>query len=86
LSKQPAKKEAQADQPLPPIEEVAVAITEMAKAMRRLNSSRLKRDAIVTLIQHRSKVARKTIEIVLNNLEDMDKDYLKPLGSLAEKK
>lgn len=73
----------QADQPFPPIEEVAVAITEMARAMRKLNSSRLKRDAIVTLICHKSKVARKTIEIVLNNLEYMDRDYLKPL---AEKK
>ena len=79
----PTDTKTQADQPLPPIEEVAVAITEIAKAMRKLNSSRLKRDAIVTLIAHRSKVPRKTIEIVLNNLQDMDKDYLKPL---AEKK
>lgn len=66
------------EKPLPPIEEVATAITQMSAAMRKLNSSRLRRDAIVTLIAHGSKLPRKTIEIVLNNLEFMDKDYLKP--------
>lgn len=65
--------------PLPPIEEIATAIADLSKAMRKFNSSRLKRDAVVTLLAHQSKLPRKTIEIVLNNLQDMDRDYLKPL-------
>ncbi len=69
----------QPDQALPPVEEIAQAITDISKAMRKFNAMRLKRDAIVTLIAHQSKLSRRTIEIVLNNLQDMDRDYLKPL-------
>lgn len=63
------------------IEEVVTAIDGIAKAMKKLNSSRLKREAIVTLIHSHSKVSKKTIEIVLNNLEAMDRIWLKNQSS-----
>ena len=59
------------------VEEVVLAVEGIAKAMRKLNASRLKREAIVVLIQSRSKLPKRTIEIVLNNLQDLDADWLK---------
>lgn len=64
---------------------IADAIVEMSKAMRSLNESRLKREAIVTLIAHNSKIGKKTIEMILNNLEQLEQRWLKPETQLAHR-
>jgi|TARA_R110000851_G_scaffold323403_1_gene490065 hypothetical protein len=58
-------------------EEIVKAIEGISSAMQKLNSTRLSRKAIVVLIHSHSKVPKKTIEIVLNNLQVMDKTWLK---------
>lgn len=54
------------------------SIVAIAEGMRRLESTRLTRKAIIVLIQHQSKLSQKTIDIVLNNLVDLERDWLKP--------
>lgn len=73
--------EAIAPEPLPPVEEVAKAITEIAAGMKKMNSSRLRQDAIVILLQAQcgTRVNRSQIRMVLNELSRMDKAWLKPL-------
>lgn len=61
-----------------PAEIIATAIEQIAAAMRALNQTRLKRRAVVALIHDQSKVNKKTIEIVLNNLAELEADWLKP--------
>jgi hypothetical protein len=56
---------------------IASAIVDIGKGMNALNSTRLTRRAIVTLIHENSKVARTTIEIVLNNLDALEATWLK---------
>lgn len=56
---------------------MAKSIVEIANGMKKLNSTRLTRRAIVTLIHENSKVARSTIEVVLNNLESLESTWLK---------
>ncbi len=67
-------------QPEPPIaaELLAQSIVEIAEGMRRVNASRLSRSALVTLIADRSRVARRQIEAVLNNLDELERIWLKP--------
>jgi hypothetical protein len=70
-------------QPVPPKEPIAAeiiasSIVQISEAMQAINRSRLSRKALVVLIQAQSKVPRKGIEIVLNNLADLEKDWLKP--------
>ena len=70
-------------QPAPPTPEVpaeviATAIAEIAEAMKKLSSTRLQREAIVALIHDTSGIAKKTIRIVLNNLQCLETDWLKP--------
>lgn len=57
---------------------IANDIKIVSDACQVLNKSKLRRSAIVTLIQHQSKLPRKSIEIVMNNLESLATDYLKP--------
>ena len=56
---------------------IAQAIVDIADAMKVFNNSRLTRRAVVTLIHHQSKINKGEIEIVLNNLQDLAKDWLK---------
>lgn len=60
-----------------PAQVISDSIVEIARGMKALNSTRLTRAAIVALIHERSKVARKTIEIVLNNLDQLEETWLK---------
>ncbi len=66
-------------QPEPPIpaEVIANAIVDIAEGMKSVNSTRLTRRAIVTLIHENSGIARKTIEIILNNMDTLEDDWLK---------
>lgn len=78
-------------QPQPPAKEVpaeiiATAIVKIAEAMKSLNQTRLSRRAIVTLIHAESKIARRDIEIVMNNLEALETTWLKPCRMPPAKK
>lgn len=58
-------------------EEIAAALIQIQSGMRELMNTRLSRKAIVVLVHHQSKIPQKTIEIILNNLEDIAKDWMK---------
>lgn len=60
-------------------EVIAEEIKKISRAMETLNNGQLKREAIVTLIHDKSKLNKKTIELVLNNLEQLQKTWLKPV-------
>jgi hypothetical protein len=66
------------DGEMPATELIAQAIIDIAEGMRRLESSRLSRKALLVLISHQSKVPQRDINIVLNNLLDLERDWLKP--------
>lgn len=61
-----------------PVEVLAASILSISQAMTVIRQSRLNRKALVALIQHNSKLPMRTIEIVLNNLQDLERDWLKP--------
>lgn len=61
-----------------PAEIIAQSIVDLAEGMKKLNSTRLTRRAIVLLIHDQSKVGKRDIEIVLNNLEQLEDLWLKP--------
>lgn len=64
---------------LPPVEEVAQAIVDIAAGMKKMSASRLKREAIVLLLHDASKVGKPDIRSILTHLENLDKTWLKPL-------
>lgn len=59
------------------VEELERAIIEISAAMKRLDSMRLQRKAIVVLIASNSGLSKGTISIVLNNLDDLERVWLK---------
>ncbi len=61
-----------------PAEIIAGSIIKISKSMKELSETRLARNTIVTLIHANSKVSKKHIELVLNNLEAMEVIWLKP--------
>lgn len=68
----------QAPKPEVPADVIATAIVDIAKAAKAISESRLTRDAIVVLIHDRSGLPKKTINLVLNNLEELEETWLKP--------
>lgn len=54
---------------------IARSIIEIDNAMKQVMKSGLKRSAIVVLIHDRSGIGKRDIEIVLNNLECLRKDW-----------
>lgn len=54
---------------------LAQAILDISASARKLSQSGLNHRAIVALIADNSKVAKGTIEVVLNNLEDLAENY-----------
>lgn len=72
--------------PMPPVEEVAQAIVDIAAGMKKLSASRLKREAIVLLLHEMSKVGKPAIRSILNDLARMDSYWLKPLPIVEVKK
>jgi hypothetical protein len=61
-----------------PAEVIATSIEQIAAAMRQINSTRLTRKALVALIHDQSKLPKRDIELVLTNLEGLERDWLKP--------
>lgn len=68
------------DAPEVPAEIIATSISQIAKSMAALESTRLSRNAIVTLIRAHSGVPKKTIELVMDNLAGLEKLWLKPVA------
>jgi hypothetical protein len=64
----------QTDEPVA-AEVLATAITSISEGMRRLSNSGLKRKAIIALIHDQSKIGKREIEIVLNNLDSLRADW-----------
>lgn len=65
-------------QPIP-VEVLATSIRDLAHVMRFISATRLTRKALVVLIHDQSHIGKRDIEIVLNNLESLEKDWLKPI-------
>lgn len=61
-----------------PVEIFEQSIVEMAKAMKKLSETRLKQDALVTLIARTTGESRGSIESVINCLDMLEELYLKP--------
>jgi len=61
-----------------PVEVLATSIKQIADGMAQITSTRLTRKALVALIHDNSKIARRDIEIVLNNLVELERTWLKP--------
>lgn len=61
-----------------PVEIIADAILRISESMKVLRSSLLTRRAIVCLIHDQSRIGKRDIEIVMNNLESLERDWLKP--------
>lgn len=59
------------------LEVLAEAILTMSKGVKAMNASRLSRAAIVALIKDKSGLSKSTIEIVLNNLDQLELNWLK---------
>lgn len=60
-----------------PVEIIAQSILDISSGVKAMFATRLTRKAIVVLIQHQSKLPMRDIECVLNNLECLEKDWLK---------
>lgn len=65
------------DEPAP-AEIIERAIIDLAAGMKALDSSRLKRETIVTLLHASSGVGKPHIRLILNNLADLESTFLKP--------
>lgn len=65
--------------PFNDVQALEKGIADIAAGMQKLSESRLRRDTIVTLLAHRTKLARRDIEFVLNALGDLERDHLKPV-------
>jgi len=73
-------------QPPPPPEppfvfdanEITKALLQISNSMKALNNSRLSRKALIALIHDHSKVSKKSINIVLNNLAKLEEIWLNP--------
>jgi uncharacterized UPF0146 family protein len=54
------------------------AIVEIGVAMKAIAATRLSRAAIVALIKDRTHLTKATICLVLDNLDDLEKNWLRP--------
>ena len=62
-----------------PVEMIATAILEISAAMKKIQASRLKRETIVALIHDKTKLNKRVIERVLDNLDQLEANFLKPV-------
>jgi AAA+ superfamily predicted ATPase len=58
-----------------PAEVIAQALIDISEGMKKLSNGGLKRKAIVALVHDQSKISKRDIEIVLNNLESLRADW-----------
>lgn len=64
-----------------PVEIMAQAIVDVQNGMNAINKSRASRAMIVALIKDKSGLTKGVIELVLNNLDAIEKTWLKPSRS-----
>lgn len=62
------------------VKALADAIAKVSKAFEAINKTRLKRETLIVLIAHKSKLSQSTVELVINNLEQFEKTWLKPIS------
>lgn len=60
-----------------PAKILAAAIVELGQAMKKLSQAKLKRETVVVLIHHKTKIPMYQIELVMNNLEQLEEIWLK---------
>lgn len=68
-----------------PMEIVAKAIIDISSAIKKMDAGRLKRRAVVLLIQDQTKLPINHIERVLNAIGDLEKDYVRPKPDTKKK-
>lgn len=61
-----------------PADVIAAAIVEISEGVKRLRAGRLNDRAIVLLLHASTSVAQRDIKAVLNGLESLEVEYLKP--------
>lgn len=66
------------DEPPIAVELIESAIVSIAEGMKKINATRLKRTAIVVLLNHATKVSQRDINHVLDGMADLEKLYLVP--------
>lgn len=71
----------QPDVPEVPVEIIAQSIETIAEGMKKLNSTRLTRRALVILLAEQSHVNRGDVIKVLDSLDQLEKTWLKPKES-----
>lgn len=62
------------------VEVIAASILAIAEGMKAVRKTRLTRKAIICLIHDTSRIGKRDIEIVLNSLERLEVDWLKPIS------
>lgn len=60
-----------------PADILAQAICDIADGVKKLNSSRLKRDAVVLLLHAQCRVSQRDIKLVLNALDKLKETWVK---------
>jgi hypothetical protein len=60
------------------VEVLAQAIVDIGKAAKRLAASRLNRKAVIVLLAHQTGIGQTVISNVLDGIEALEADYLRP--------
>lgn len=58
-----------------PTEVMASAIIDISRGVKKLLHGRLNREAVVALIKDKSRIDKRVIELVLNNLEQLEETW-----------
>jgi hypothetical protein len=65
-------------------EKIALQIRMLSRAVKKMSESGLRKDTIVLLLHDSSGVGKPDIRAVLESMDNLERDYLKPL--VVEKK
>lgn len=64
--------------PMIPVDVIVSSIERVAAGMKQLSNSRLNKEAIVLMVAASSRVSKETVRLVINNLESLERQWLKP--------
>lgn len=59
-------------------EVIASSLEEIARGMKAIDATRLNRAALIVLLQHTTKLSRKALAKVLDDLGNLERNWLKP--------
>lgn len=76
----PKTAEQQAEEDAARIVAIEDAVLVVSRAMQRIAQSRVSKKMLVALIHDESRLPKGQIELVLNNLSQLEKTWLKPKG------